>query len=214
VRKPGKARFCANDQGTLSSILATLDFNRCALGIPCIYYGTEQSFDGRGYDDNQDFKDRWIREAMFGGTFVAFRTKDVHFFDQISQVYQGVAKIAAIRQQEPTLRRGRQYLLEISAETDGNNYGLPTKYDEQMRSLIPWSRILSDTEILCSINTDVENPTTAWVTVDRDLHLIGDEMGCLYSSDGVTGGKVQVEGKNGRLVVKLTLPKGGFVIYK
>jgi hypothetical protein len=151
---------------------------------------------------------------MFGGTFVAFRTKDVHFFDQISQVYQGVAKIAAIRQQEPTLRRGRQYLLEISAETDGNNYGLPTKYDEQMRSLIPWSRILSDTEILCSINTDVEDPTTAWVTVDRDLHLIGDEMGCLYSSDGVPGGKVQVEGKNGRSVVKLTLPKGGFVIYK
>lgn len=62
-----------------------------------------------------------------------------------------------------------------------------------MRSLAPWSQILSDTEILCSINTDAENPTTAWVTVDSDLHLIGNEMGFLYSSDGASGGKLQVE---------------------
>lgn len=47
-----KARFCANDNGTPSSVLSALGFNLCTLGIPCIYYGTEQSFDGRGFDDS------------------------------------------------------------------------------------------------------------------------------------------------------------------
>lgn len=54
------------------------------LGMPCIYYGTEQAFDGyEGYHDMsiealvQDgktlFRDRYIREAMSGGSFRAFQ---------------------------------------------------------------------------------------------------------------------------------------------
>ena len=47
-------------------LLNALALNATTLGIPCIYYGTEQGFDGAG--DN----DRFIRESMFGGTFGRF----------------------------------------------------------------------------------------------------------------------------------------------
>ena len=71
---PHKARFCADDAGK-KLLLNALALNATTLGIPCIYYGTEQGFDGAG--DN----DRYIREAMFGGMFGAFRSCDRHCFE-------------------------------------------------------------------------------------------------------------------------------------
>jgi len=73
-----KARFCANDQGD-QLILSAIGLNLCTLGIPCIYYGSEQKFDGSG--DGGDGADRYIREAMFGGGFGAFRSRNLHCFD-------------------------------------------------------------------------------------------------------------------------------------
>lgn len=57
------------------------------MGIPCIYYGSEQQFDGHGGND------RFIREAMFGGAFGAFRSKERHFFNEDGFVYQELSKI-------------------------------------------------------------------------------------------------------------------------
>ncbi len=107
-----KARFCA-DRNASKVVLNVLALNALTLGIPCIYYGSEQCFDGRGGND------RYIREAMFGGEFGAFRTRGVHFFDEDNRVYQELAKILDIRKQNILLRRGRQYLREISAANDG-----------------------------------------------------------------------------------------------
>lgn len=56
-----KARFCSDDVGP-DLALAAVGLNLTTLGIPCLYYGTEQQFDGRGDGD------RYIREAMFGGS--------------------------------------------------------------------------------------------------------------------------------------------------
>lgn len=69
-----KTRFCADDNGD-KLILNALALNVTTLGIPCIYYGSEQSFDGQGGSDG------YIREAKFGGKFGAFRSKAKHFFD-------------------------------------------------------------------------------------------------------------------------------------
>jgi len=87
------------------------------LGIPCIYYGSEQCFDGQGGDD------RYIRETMFGKNFRAFRSKDRHFFNKENPVYKELSKILSIRKEKIVLRRGRQYLREISG--DGINFGFP-----------------------------------------------------------------------------------------
>lgn len=209
VRKgQNKARFCAKDGGE-KVVLNALALNALTLGIPCIYYGTEQCFDGEG---NGDGADRYLREAMFGGSFGAFRSRGVHFFDENNLVYQELAKILEIRRTRKVLCRGRQYLRSISG--DGVNFGFPEMINGQIRSIIPWSRILSDKEVLLAINTDYDQPKTAWVTVDNLLNKDGDSLKCVYSTDNSQiGTQVHVEARNGKSV-SLTVPAAGIVIYE
>jgi hypothetical protein len=178
------------------------------LGIPCIYYGTEQGFDGAG--DN----DRYIRESMFGGAFGAFRSRDRHCFDDDALVYRELAKILAIRQEKIVLRRGRQYLREISG--DGQHFGLPHMIGTEIRSVVPWSRIFNDQEILLAINTDPDQPRTAWVIVDNDLHRTGDRLQCLYATDPRLESQelTITDTPANTKAVLLTVPTAGFVIYE
>jgi glycosidase len=200
-----KARFCAHDQGE-KLILSAIALNLCTLGIPCVYYGSEQAVDGAGGND------RYIREAMFGGAFGAFRSRNRHCFDEQNSIYMELAKIAKIRQAEITLRRGRQYLRQISG--DGVSFGFPSILGGQMRSVVAWSRLFVDQEILLAVNTDPNFASSAWVTIDNGLHRTGDRLTCLYSTDtGVIGSTVQVAPRNGKAVF-LNVPPGGFVIYK
>ncbi len=208
VRKGNnKARFCA-DAHASKVVLNVLALNALTLGIPCIYYGSEQCFDGEGGNE------RYIREAMFGGEFGAFRTRGVHFFDEDNSVYQELAKILDIRQQNIVLRRGRQYLREISAANDGVNFSLPEMVGREIRSVVPWSRIFSSKEMLLAINTDYDQPRTAWVTIDNELHQAGDELKCIYSTDAAQiGQSVTVEARNGKAVL-IKVPAAGFVIFE
>jgi len=207
VRKGNnKARFCADD-GASKVILNVLALNALTLGIACIYYGSEQLFDGRGDSD------RYLREAMFGGEFGAFRSRGVHCFDEDNRVYQELAKILKIRRQHTVLRRGRQYLRPISAADDGVRFGLPEMVGGQIRSVVPWSRIFNGKEILLAINTDYDHPTTAWATLDNELHQPGDILTCIYSTDAVQIGRtVTVAARNGKAVL-ITVPAAGLVIF-
>jgi hypothetical protein len=79
---------------------------------------------------------------------------------------------------------------------------------------VPWSRIFTDEEFLLAINTDPDRPTTAWVTIDNDLHAAGGRVRCLYSTDPTQiSTELAVEARNGKAVL-LTMPPGGFVIYE
>jgi glycosidase len=209
IRKDGnKGRFCASQRGN-DLLIAMLGLNAMTMGIPCIYYGTEQAFDGQGSGDGCD---RYIRESMFGGAFGAFRTRDRHFFDERHPAYQELSKILALREKEPALRRGRQFLRPISG--DGMNFGLPTMVGGQIRSVVAWSRIFVEDELVCAINTDPDNNRSAWVTIDDSLHSAGEKLKCLYSSDPAqVGTTVTVEARNGK-AVNITAPKGGFVVWK
>jgi hypothetical protein len=103
-------------------------------------------------------------------------------------------------------------LREISG--NGIDFGLPRMLGGQIRSVIPWSRIFNDQEILLAMNTDYAEPRSAWVTVDDGLHQAGQTLTCLYSTNaGQIGQETTVESRNGKAVV-LTLPAGGFVIYE
>jgi glycosidase len=210
VSKGGdKARFCA-DADAAPLILNALALNVFTLGIPCIYYGSEQSFNGHGGGDGAD---RYIREAMFGGEFGSFESKHVHFFDEEhSVVYKELGKLLKIRRERPVLRRGRQFLRQISG--DGQNFGLPEMIGDQIRSLVSWSRILSDHEVVLAINTDAKNAKTAWVTIDASLHKPGEALTCIYSTDAAQiGSKANVERRNG-LAVPLSVPAAGFIIFE
>jgi hypothetical protein len=116
------------------------------------------------------------------------------------------------RKDEAALRRGRQYLREISG--DGVNFGLPCMLGGQIRSLVPWSRLFDDQEVLLAINTDPAFEHSAWATIDDSLHQAGTALTCIYSSSAAQlHGKVNIANKNGKAVY-LTVPAGGLVIYK
>jgi Alpha amylase, catalytic domain len=204
-----KTRFCANFNGE-QLILNVLALNVTTLGIPCVYYGSEQLFDGQGSGNGSD---RYIRETMFGGGFGAFRTNGRHFFNQEQMVYKELSKILAIRKEKITLKRGRQYLRELSG--DGVHFGLPDFVggSTEIRSIIPWSRILANEEMVMAINSDCVQPLSAWVTVDDNLHATNDEFICIYSVDATQVGTVSgVVQKNGKAIAIL-VPAAGFVIY-
>lgn len=176
------------------------------MGIPCIYYGTEQFFNGHGNND------RLLREAMFGGLFGAFETRGKHFFNEEGSVYKELSKILAIRKSNITMRRGRQFLRPISG--DGKNFGVPQMVGVEIRSVVPWSRIFNNQEMLFAINTDYFQPKTAWVTIDNVIHNTGDKLKCIYSTDGgQINQQVTIEARNGKSVL-ITVPPAGFVIFK
>ncbi len=200
-----KARFCADENGE-KVVVNVLALNALTLGIPCIYYGTEQSFDGEGDSD------RYIREAMFGGPFGPFRSRNRHCFIEENPVYQETAKILNIRRARIALRRGRQYLREISG--NGVDFSVPHMIGSEIRSVVPWSRIFDDQEILIAINTDCENPQTAWVTLDDQIHRAGDKLNCIYSSDPTQlGQQITIAAVNGKAVL-LTVPAAGLTIFE
>lgn len=135
----------------------------CNLGIPCIYYGTEQGFDGAGSDDNA------VRECMFGGDFGAFGTEGHHFFNTEHLIYRGTAKLIAIRNREPALRYGRQYFRDVSG--DGIHFGPNTLPG----GVIAFSRVLDTDEVLVVINLD-DKPRDDRVSVDGNLTPPGSKM--------------------------------------
>jgi glycosidase len=207
VRKgENKARFCA-DGAPPSLMLAALALNATTLGIPCIYYGSEQLFDGAGGSD------RYLRECMFGGRFGAFRCKERHCFNEDQWVYREFAKVLKLRREHIALRRGRQYLRAISG--NGVDYGLPHMIGGEIRSVVPWSRLFDASEILLAINTDREQARTASVIVDRDLHAQGSTVRCLYSTtaDEIERAMRVEDRGDGARFVRLTVPAAGFVMY-
>lgn len=205
-----KARFCAYEPGT-ALLPAALALNLCTLGIPCIYYGSEQSFDGKGGPDGPWPADQFIRETMFASSFGAFRSKDVQFFDETSRAYQAVQKITAIRKAEITLRKGRQYLREISG--NGIDWGYPAAWGGKMLSVVAWSRVFDGEEIICALNTDHQAERTAYVTIDSGIQAIGKKLQYLYSLDG-SATQVIVEELQNRRAILLSLPTAGFVILR
>jgi glycosidase len=200
VRKgPWKARFAAGEPGRRLALVA-LALNVATLGIPCIYYGSEQDFDGEGGHD------RYIREAMFGGEFGPFRSRGGHAFDEEHETYRQLRQLLAVRRRLPALRRGRQYLRQTSA--DGVSFAPPGP-----RGVLPWSRIFADREVFVAVNTDPDRVRTTWVTIDAGLHAEGDLLTCQYSSEpAFAGGGASVSARNGR-AVQITVPPAGIVIY-
>jgi hypothetical protein len=82
-----------------------------------------------------------------------------------------------------------------------------------IRSVVGWSRIFSDHEMLLAINTDAGSTRSAWVTIDNRLHAAGDKLTCLHSTDPAQlGGSTTVEARNGKAVL-VSVPPAGFVAF-
>lgn len=138
------------------------------MGIPCIYYGTEQGFDGGGKSDS------CVRETMFGGGWGAFDTTGVQFFNPENPIYKGIARIANVRIKEPVLRYGREYYRQISG--DGKNFGFPI----DGKCTLAYSRILDLVEIIVALNLEAQQRND-WIEVDKNLTPAGKTVKDLLS---------------------------------
>jgi glycosidase len=192
-------------------------------GIPSIYYGTEQAFDGSqdyhdyGIEAEHAYIDRYIRECMFGGKFGAFGTEGCHFFNPNHPTYLRIAAITRIRNRSDsigkTLRRGHHYLRETSF--CDRPFVVP-----EAGEVIAWSQVLYVTEVLMALNTHGLEQRGAFVTVDRSLHPVGSTLLVLYRSDWSDdhlrhppqAESLPVQECQGRAVVRVDLSPSGMVI--
>ncbi len=214
VRKGGdKWRFCGDSR------FRDLAFNVIAvqlttMGIPCIYYGSEQGFDSGGRPNGSDLV---LRENMFGGRFGSLCSQGRHFFNEDGDLYRALAALIDLRKKLLPLRRGRQALHRISG--DGVIFGLPHRLGDRMRSLVCWSRLFTDQEVLVAVNTDEAQPVTAYSTVAPTFRVEGDQFHLLFWNAPKRGtpppATLTVERRHdGPLAVHMTLPPAGFAIYQ
>jgi len=196
-----KIRFSA-EAASEQQVVAGVALQLFTLGIPCLYYGTEQSLAGPEGSERQWLpewrsSDRYLREAMFGPThprapgiaslqlddvdaslpgFGPFGTAGRHCFDASHPVYLRIAALAALRATIPALRHGRQYLRPTSL------FGEPFRV-RGPGELIAWSRILDDEEILCVLNAHGTQSRGADVLVDSSLNPVGATMTVAANSE-------------------------------
>lgn len=184
-----KLRF-SSEAASEHQVTAGVALQLFTLGIPCVYYGTEQALAGpepaeRRWVPDWQSSDRYLREAMFGPAhpyrtgqasldpelpgFGPFGTANRHSFDPASPAYVRIAAQVALRQAYPVLRHGRQYLRPISL------FGWPFEIHGP-GELVAWSRILDDEEALCILNVHGNAERGADVLVDAALNLPGSAM--------------------------------------
>jgi glycosidase len=187
-----KIRF-STDAASDVQVVAGTALQIFSLGIPCIYYGSEQSFAGpekavrdQFLPDFNSGHDKFLRETMFGPEhprqsgragllagaegldtglpgFGAFGTTGHHCFDTTSPAFVRIAALNATRKAFPALRVGRQYQRPIS--NFSAPFGLPGAGE-----LIAWSRILDDEEIVCVVNGHGRERRGGDVLVDAKLN--------------------------------------------
>ena len=150
-----------------AQIVAGMAFLLCALGTPCIYYGTEQGLDGCGKDD------RYIRECMFNPD-----DKNTNIFNQQSSIYKSIAYLAKFRNESKVLRFGRMFMREIS--TDGFHFELP----DCNQCTLAFSRILYDQEVLFVFNSSPSDVKQEYILVDCQLNKSHKWMMPVYGSKG------------------------------
>jgi hypothetical protein len=149
---------------------------------------------------------------MFGGPFGAFRSKSRHFFDETSEAYKAIGNILRLRKERLVLRRGRQYLRQISR--DGRTFFVPQLLGTELRSVVAWSRILSDEEMLLAFNTS-SSAERVYAIVDAEINATIPEYRCLYSTDpNQLDGQARLTSTDwGARIAEISVPPGGFTIW-
>jgi glycosidase len=171
-------------------IVGAIGFLLCALGTPCIYYGTEQGFEGRGSDNA-------MREAMFDRA-----APGRNLLNPECAIYRAIAAIAQVMRDTAELRFGRMYYRELSG--DGEHFGLPYGGDYTLA----FSRVLWGSEVLVAYNVS-SRPRSDCVIVDASFHAPGGAMKFLY---GGNGGVTVQAASSGARYVRLDLQPYQFVV--
>lgn len=180
-------------EATPEQIIAGVGFLLCALGTPCIYYGTEQGLEGHGNSDN------FIRECLFNPD-----DETSNLLNPQSLIYRSIAAIARFREKSPVLKFGRMFMREISPS--GIYFHLP----ECNRCTLAFSRILFTQEVLVVYNSSESEAKEECVLVDATLNEGREWMEPVYGIEN----KVKILSGDAGRYVRLHLEPGQFVILK
>ena len=129
-------RFLSLRGATSNRLQVALTFLYTACGIPCLYYGTEQGFNGK--------KDPFDREDMFAGQFEWGPSLGDNF-NMTHPLFQLVAKLNNFRRLYPALQTGAQ----TNLWSDANGPGL-----------FAFARRLGTQEVFVAFNTAATNQTS------------------------------------------------------
>jgi glycosidase len=208
-----KVRFSAEipDRSAVKDyqVAAATALQLFTLGVPCIYYGTEQAFAGpgqnqlgflraEGWNDGSNHGDRFLREAMFGPE----HPRAHHDLDLPTQVREvdaalpgfgpfGTSGTHAFDPVSPAYRRIAA-LCAIRAQHAvlrvGRQYQRQTRvFDPEFRfplegELVAWSRLLDTTEALIAVNPNGEAARGGQAIVSSELWSPGDEFEVVANS--------------------------------
>lgn len=184
-----KIRYGA-DMDNPHQTTAAMAFLLYTLGIPCIYYGTEQGLAGGAEPDQRQYlaqewgtADWMLRETMFGPAhpraaglagsregavdeslpgYGPHGTAGWHVFDPEHPLYQRIGRMTLARRRFHPLHRGRQYRRETSFLS--RPFAL-----HGAGEIVAWSRVFDDQEVLVVVNTNGHQARGALVLVDEDL---------------------------------------------
>ena len=191
VGQPVKRRFGCD--ATEAQIIAGMGFLLCALGTPCIYYGTEQGLQGSGLEDYQ------VREAMFD-----LHDNSSNLLNKDSLIYKEISLIAGIRKHSAVLKFGRMYMRDYS--DDGKVFHMPV----HQGCMLAFSRILYDEEMLIIYNNSLTREDEEYITVSKDLNPEGSVFSYCYGGAGnVTVMKNEADDRH---FIKIKLQPAQFVI--
>ena len=149
-------------------------------GIPCIYYGTEQGFNGGNDPANRE--DMWREPSnpsfepwQADGTFVPF--------DTTHPLYEHISRLTALRKQYAPLRRGEFEIRWSSERTEG----------EEDAGIFAFERVYEGERVLVVVNTHkTKSSRTTAVSLGGGAMTVGFAPGTLLE-DIWGGGEVRVE---------------------
>ena len=196
-------------------VVAATALQLFTLGIPCVYYGTEQAFAGpahsqisfllaEGWNDSNNHGDRYLREAMFGPE----HPRAYHQNDLATQVNSidlslpgfgpfGTAGKHCFDPNSPAYVR-LAALCRIRAGYPVLRIG--RQYPRQTRipgtgfvfqpdgELIAWSRILDNQEAVCIVNPNGETQRGGDVVVSAELCSLGTEFTVVANTSHAAAG--------------------------
>jgi len=190
-------------------VVAATAFQLFTLGIPCIYYGSEQAFAGpthsqlpfllaEGWNDGGNHGDRFLREAMFGPDHPRAR----HDQDLATQIRETDATLPGFgpfgtfgaHAFDPSSPAYRRIAALCAARAAHPALRIGRQYPRQTRvfgpdfrfpssgELVAWSRLLDTTEALVVVNPNGEAARGGDVVVSAELWAPGDEFEVVANS--------------------------------
>lgn len=163
-----RPRFMSAAGNNTNRLALALSWLYSARGIPCLYYGTEQNFNGSGDPNN--------REDMFDGQFEQGPSLGDNF-NMTQGSFQHVARLNNLRRLYPSLRRG----------THINRWNNPSG-----PGLFAYARRLGDEEVFVVFNTasasqTLPNRPTLYTagTVMVNLLNTGETLTVVSGTDGM-----------------------------